>query len=77
MWDLWWKKWHWDRFLFKSFSFLLSVSFHRGSPLLVYHVEDEQWTVGGRSSETQSHHVDVNKNSNSPPTIIQEFSDIY
>jgi hypothetical protein len=31
MWDLWWKKWHWDRFLFKDFGFPLSISFHRSS----------------------------------------------
>jgi hypothetical protein len=32
MWDLWWTKWHWDRFfLSEYFGFLLSVSFHRCS----------------------------------------------
>jgi hypothetical protein len=31
MWDLWWRKWHWDRFLPKYFGFLLSISFHRCS----------------------------------------------
>jgi hypothetical protein len=29
MWDLWWTKWHWDRFFFQYFGFPLSVSFHR------------------------------------------------
>jgi hypothetical protein len=32
MWDLWWKKWHWDRIFSESFGFPLSVSFHRGCP---------------------------------------------
>jgi hypothetical protein len=32
MWDLWWAKWHWDRFFSEFFSFSLSVSFHFGSP---------------------------------------------
>jgi hypothetical protein len=29
-WDLWWTKWHWDRFFSESFGFPLSISFHRG-----------------------------------------------
>jgi hypothetical protein len=33
MWDLWWTKWHWDRFFSEYFGFVLSVSFHR-APLL-------------------------------------------
>jgi hypothetical protein len=31
MWDLWWTKWHWDRFLPEYFGFPLSLSFHRCS----------------------------------------------
>jgi hypothetical protein len=31
MWDLWWKKWHWDRFFPKYFGFPLSISFLRCS----------------------------------------------
>jgi hypothetical protein len=31
MWDLWWTKWHWDRFFPEFFGFPLSVSFHRCS----------------------------------------------
>jgi hypothetical protein len=27
MWDLWWTKWHWDRFFPKYFGFLLSIHF--------------------------------------------------
>jgi hypothetical protein len=33
MWDLWWTKWHWDRFLPEYIGFPLSVLFH---PLLHY-----------------------------------------
>jgi hypothetical protein len=29
-WDLWWTKWHWDRFFSEFFDFPLSISFHRG-----------------------------------------------
>jgi hypothetical protein len=29
MWDLWWTKWHWDRFFSMYFGFFLSISFHR------------------------------------------------
>jgi hypothetical protein len=31
MWDLWWKKWHWDRFFPEYFGFPPSISFHRCS----------------------------------------------
>jgi hypothetical protein len=31
MWDLWWTKRHWDRFLPEYFGFPLSISFHRCS----------------------------------------------
>jgi hypothetical protein len=31
MWDLKWTMWHWDRFFFEYFRFLLSVSFHQCS----------------------------------------------
>jgi hypothetical protein len=31
MWDLWWTKWHWDRFFSEYFSFSLSISFHQCS----------------------------------------------
>jgi hypothetical protein len=27
LWDLWWTKWHWDRFFSKFFGFPLSISF--------------------------------------------------
>jgi hypothetical protein len=42
MWDLWRKKWHWDRFFSGFFFFSLSLSFHRVS-VLVYHPGDEQY----------------------------------
>jgi hypothetical protein len=31
MWDLWWTKWHWDRFFPEYVCFPLSMSFHRCS----------------------------------------------
>jgi hypothetical protein len=31
MWDLWWTKWHWDRFFPEYFGLPLSISFHRCS----------------------------------------------
>jgi hypothetical protein len=31
VWDLWWTKWHWDRFFSEYFGFPLSISFHRCS----------------------------------------------
>jgi hypothetical protein len=45
MWDLWWTKWHWDRFFLEYFGFLLSISFHRYSitcknkkKLIIFHL---------------------------------------
>jgi hypothetical protein len=40
--------------------FLLSVSFHRGSPYSYIVCGMNNRPVGGRSSETQSHTVDIN-----------------
>ena len=31
IWDLWWAKWHWDRFFSEYFGFPLSLLFHRCS----------------------------------------------
>jgi hypothetical protein len=28
MWNLWWTKWHWDRYFPEYFGFPLSLSFH-------------------------------------------------
>jgi hypothetical protein len=36
MWDLWWTKWHWHRFLSEFFGFTQLLS------ILSYHVGDEQ-----------------------------------
>jgi hypothetical protein len=46
MWDMWWTKWHSDRFR----DFPLSVSFHRGS-MLIRHLKEEQTAVQRRSQE--------------------------
>jgi hypothetical protein len=35
MWDLWWTKWHWDRFSPEFFGFPLSISFHRCSIIIL------------------------------------------
>jgi hypothetical protein len=51
MWDLWWKKLHWDRIFFEFFDFPLSVSFHRGSPYSYIMRGMNIKDVGGRSSE--------------------------
>jgi hypothetical protein len=32
MWDVWWTKWLWDRYVSEFFGFTLSISFHHGSP---------------------------------------------
>jgi hypothetical protein len=43
MWDLWWTKWHSDRFFSESYCFLLSISSYHCSYSLMYHLGDEQW----------------------------------
>jgi hypothetical protein len=55
MWDLWWTKWHWDKFFFK---FSLSVLFH-------HHFPCSYITRGmndGCSSNTLSDLIDMNNN---------------
>jgi hypothetical protein len=42
MWDLWWKKWHSDRFPSDFFVVLLSLSFHHCSP---YPYITQGWTI--------------------------------
>jgi hypothetical protein len=33
--DLWWTKWHMDKFLSEFFAFLLSISFRYGSIIII------------------------------------------
>jgi hypothetical protein len=58
--DLWYTKWHWDRFFFELFGFPLSVSFHHGPPYsyIIWGMNDKP--TGGCSSKTQSHPIDMN-----------------
>jgi hypothetical protein len=63
MWDLWWTKWHWDRFISEIFGFFLSMSFHCNSPYSYsYHPATNNMPVGNRSSETWSHFSDKKNN---------------
>jgi hypothetical protein len=57
-----WTKWHWDRFFFELFAFLLSISFYRGSPCSYITRGMNSTPDGGHSSETSSHLVDMNNN---------------
>jgi hypothetical protein len=59
-WNLRWTHWKWNRFFSDFFGFPLSVSFHRGSPHSYITWETNNRLVGGRSSETQSHPIDMN-----------------
>jgi hypothetical protein len=60
VWDLWWTKWHWDRFHSECFGFHLSILFHHGSPhsYIIWGMNNR--LVGGRSSETWSNPIDMN-----------------
>jgi hypothetical protein len=59
MWDLWWTKWHWDRFFSESFGFPLSVSFHRCS--IFTHVSSGGRTMGPLEAAVPQRHSS-NKN---------------
>jgi hypothetical protein len=52
MWDLWWTKWHWDKFFYEYFGFRLSVSFHQCSitwenkkKLIIFHLHHKGCTI--------------------------------
>jgi hypothetical protein len=53
MWNLWWTKWHWHRFISE---FIIPPWLS----IAMYHMGMNNSPVGGRSSETYSHHIDVN-----------------
>jgi hypothetical protein len=57
VWDLWWIKWHWDRY----FGFPLSISFHRVSPYSSSGGMNNR-PVSSRSSETKTTFLLVNLN---------------
>jgi hypothetical protein len=51
MWDLWWTKWHWDRFFSESFGFLLSVAFH-WCPMFIL-ISSWGWTMDPSEAQFQ------------------------
>jgi hypothetical protein len=55
MWDLWWTKWHWDRFYSESFGFPLSVSFHRCS--IFIRISSGGWTNGPLETAVPHRHT--------------------
>jgi hypothetical protein len=60
MWNVWWIKWQWDTLFstFFAFQYHSTVSLHS-------HISSGGWTTGPlvvRSSETQSHPIDMNNN---------------
>jgi hypothetical protein len=42
-WNLWWTKWHWDRFFSKFFGLPVNIILP-GLSILIYHLGDEQQT---------------------------------
>jgi hypothetical protein len=56
MWDLWWTKWHWERFFLKFFSFTLSSAFRCGFPDAYISRQTNNRPVSGCSSEISPHH---------------------
>jgi hypothetical protein len=59
MWDLWWTKWHWERFFSEFFCFPLSIPFHRRSPYSYIIRVMNNMSVSGSSSETLSHLIEI------------------
>jgi hypothetical protein len=43
MWDLWWAKWQWDRFLSEFFGFSAVNIIPPSSSILIYHPGDEHY----------------------------------
>jgi hypothetical protein len=60
MWDVWWAKWHWGRFHPEFFGFPLPISFHREPPYSYIIWGMNNMPIGGCSSETSSHPIDIN-----------------
>jgi hypothetical protein len=58
MWELWWTKWHCDRF-FSKFCFPLSILFHCGSPYPYILWRMKNRPTGDCSSETLSFPIDM------------------
>jgi hypothetical protein len=50
MWDLWWTKLHYDRFVLKFFGFPLSVSCHSGCLCLIHNLVMNEMPVSDRNS---------------------------
>jgi hypothetical protein len=71
MWNLWWTKWHWDRFYSEFFSYSRSISFHCGSPYSYITCGMNNRTTGGHSSETQSH--PINMNIKKHPSMLRSY----
>jgi hypothetical protein len=67
MWDLWWTKWHWDKFFSEFIGFRLSISLHHGSPYshIIWGMNNRP--SGGHSSEIWSHPIDMKNNKNNNP----------
>jgi hypothetical protein len=61
MWDFWWVKCYWNRFFSEFFAFPLSISFHHSSPFS-YMIWGMNNRPVGRSSERQSHPINMNNN---------------
>jgi hypothetical protein len=52
VWDFWWRKWHWDRFLSQYLGCTLSVSFHKCS-ILTLPLPEGQTVEAWESSKNQ------------------------
>jgi hypothetical protein len=59
-------QWHWGRFSSEFFGYTLPISFHHISPCWFIIWGMNNMPVSGRSSETQSKPIDMNKNNNKP-----------
>jgi hypothetical protein len=73
MWDLWWSKWHWDRFLSEFFRFTVAISFHCGCPYSYIIWGMKNIAVAGRSLETYPHPTDTNLDVNTMKKCYKPF----
>jgi hypothetical protein len=72
---MWWRKWHWDRFISQFFGCPLSTSFHSGSSCSCIIWGMNNRPVAGRSSETSSHPIVLIKWTTQNPKLCWSWSD--
>jgi hypothetical protein len=65
MWDLWWTKWHWDRFSLSTSASPANLHSTNCSTItIIYHLGPVQYASGGCSTKWTQSHLTKNNNNN-------------